>query len=321
MKTAVSKPGMSLRNNRKVRIFLFFLVLTSIIWLLIELSKTYTSSAVFKIEYKNLPADKLLQSKPIQEVNVAIKAPGFNLVKYKAVKHKITLNLKNVIKNNTSYYLLPNAQISNLNAQLPSETEIVKILSDTIFIELGNNISKKIPVNPSIDIKYKLGYNLTEDLKIIPDSIIISGPEKYIDSIKEVTTTTLKLNEVYENINIDLPLKTPLKKNIVLSDKSVKIKGEVDKFTEGSFTIPVTIINEPEGVKVRPFPNEIEIVYQAGLSNFNKINKNSIQVAFDYKEYQNDTLIRFLTPVIMQKSEFISSIRINPNQIEFLIQK
>ncbi|NLP56989.1 hypothetical protein [Lutibacter sp. B1] len=321
MKTAVNKPGMSLRNNRKVRIFLFFLVLTSIIWLLIELSKTYTSSAVFKIEYKNLPADKLLQSKPIQEVNVAIKAPGFNLVKYKAVKHKITLNLKNVIKNNTSYYLLPNAQISNLNAQLPSETEIVKILSDTIFIELGNNISKKIPVNPSIDIKYKLGYNLTEDLKIIPDSIIISGPEKYIDSVKEITTTTLKLNEVYENINIDLPLKTPLKKNIVLSDKSVKIKGEVDKFTEGSFTIPVTIINEPEGVKVRPFPNEIEIVYQAGLSNFNKINKNSVQVAFDYKEYQNDTLIRFLTPVIMQKSEFISSIRINPNQIEFLIQK
>jgi len=38
-------------------------------------------------------------------------------------------------------------------------------------------------------------------------------------------------------------------------------------------------------------------------------------------EYKNDTLIKYLTPVIKQKSEFIYSLKVNPNQIEFLIQK
>ncbi|VAW18423.1 hypothetical protein MNBD_BACTEROID04-373, partial [hydrothermal vent metagenome] len=101
----------------------------------------------------------------------------------------------------------------------------------------------------------------------------------------------------------------------------VVVKANVDKFTEGSFDIPVTIINKPEGIKINTFPNTIEVIYQAGLSNFNKITKNSFLVVYDYKQYEKDTLTRFLTPIIKQKSEFISSIKINPSKIEFLIQK
>ena len=73
-------------------------------------------------------------------------------------------------------------------------------------------------------------------------------------------------------------------------------------------------------MKINPFPKEVEVTYQVALSNFNKISKNSISIVFDYEQYKNDTLIRYLTPVIKQKSEFIHSLKINPNQIEFLIQ-
>ncbi len=322
MKATIKPSGISLKNNRKIKIFLFFLVLTTIIWLLIELSKTYTSSAKFRVDYKNLPTDKLLQNKPISEINVAFRAPGFTLLKYKLKKHKLTLNLNNISKGNSSYYVLPNLQISNLNRQLSGDTELLRVLNDTIFIDLGNNITKKVSVSLDLEIKFKLGYNLTENLKVIPDSVIISGPEKYIDSIGEISTTPLQLNDVYQNIDIELELKKLTKnRNVTLSERKVKIKGEVDKFTEGSFTFPVTIINEPEGVKINPFPKEIEVVYQVGLSNFNKINRNSILVVFDYKQYEKDTLLQFLTPIIKQKSDYITSLKINPGQIEFLIQK
>lgn len=322
MKSTIKHSRIALIDNRKIKVFLFFLVLTSIIWMLIELSKTYTSFAVFKVDYKNLPANKLLQNRPISEINVAFRAPGFTVLKYKLKQHRLTLNLNSISKNNTSYYVLPNMQISNLNGQLSAETELVRVLNDTIFIDLGNNVSKKVPINPDLEIKFKLGYNLTENFKIIPDSVTISGPEKYIDSIKEISTVYLQVDEIYENIDIELVLKNPAKiNNVTLSVSNINIKGEVDKFTEGSFTFPVTIINEPEGVKINPFPKEIEVVYQVGLSNFNKINRNSILIVFDYKQYEKDTLLQFLTPIIKQKSDYISSLKINPGQIEFLIQK
>ena len=129
------------------------------------------------------------------------------------------------------------------------------------------------------------------------------------------------LNEVYSNIKEVLKIKIPKIKNISMENSSVTIIGEVDKFTEGRFTFPVTIINKPEGVKISPFPKEIEVIYQAGLSNFSKIKKSNITVVFDYMQYENDSLVRYLSPVVEQKSDLISSLKINPSKIEFLIQK
>ena len=130
------------------------------------------------------------------------------------------------------------------------------------------------------------------------------------------------MNDVYENINNELLLKIPKKnKNITYSSQNVKIIGKVDKFTEGKFTIPVSIINEPNGIKVNPFPKEIEVIYQASITHFNKVNNNSFLIVFDYKQYEKDTTTQFLIPIVKQRSEYISSLKINPNQIEFLIQK
>jgi YbbR-like protein len=321
MKTSVKKSNLSITNKRKVKVFLFILILTSIIWLLIELSKSYTSSAIFTVEYKNIPSEKLLQSKPISEINITLKAPGFSLLKYKLKKHNLAINLKSVVKRGTTYYLLPNQQILYFNAQLDSDTEVMSVLNDTIFVELGNNKSKKVPIYLSSNIKFKLGYNLIKDIKIIPDSVLITGSEKFVDSIKELSTEILQLSDVYKDINAQLDLILPSKNiNITISSSKVKVNGAVDKFTEGSFTIPVALINKPEGVKINTFPKQIEVIYQAGLSNFNKITKNSFLVVYDYEQYKNDTLLKYLTPVIKQKSEFISSMKIKPSQIEFLIQ-
>ncbi|AMC10377.1 hypothetical protein Lupro_03535 [Lutibacter profundi] len=322
MKLVVKTSGISITNKRKVKVFLFILLLTSIIWVLIELSKITNSTAVFAVEYKNIPTGMLLQNSPTSEVNIVLKAPGFSLLKYKLKKNRVTFNLSNVVKGNPNYFLVPNQQKAYLNSQLSGETEVVSVLKDTIFIELGKNKSKKVPVNLLLEIKFKLGYNLTEPLKIIPDSVTITGPEKYVDSIKELSNTLLQLSDVHKNINREIDLKLPPKNtNIILSTTKVIVKANVDKFTEGSFNIPVTIINKPEGVKMNTFPNIIEVIYQAGLSNFNKITKNSFVVVYDYKQYENDTLLQYLTPIIKQKSDLISSIKINPSQIEFLIQK
>ncbi|MDO9275103.1 MAG: CdaR family protein [Lutibacter sp.] len=322
MKTPSASSIKSLKSNKKIKIFLFFLVLSSIIWLLIELSKSYITPVVFNVEYTDLPQSKLVQKKPVSALKVAIKAPGFTLIKYKIKRHKILLSLKNIFKNNSGYYILPNKQISSLNSQFTNGIEIVSVLKDTIFIELGTSISKKVPVSPNLEIHYKVGYNMVEKLKISPDSVIVSGSRKDIDSITEMATNALKLDGVFEDIEVVLTLKSPFKNNqIKMSATKVKISGKVDKFTEGTFIIPVTIINVPEGVKVTTFPKEIEVVYQAGLTNFSKITKNDISVVFDYLQYENDTLITFLTPIISQKSDYIYALKTNPPQVEFLIQK
>jgi hypothetical protein len=321
MKKAQIKAGISYRKNRRLKVFLAFLVLTSVIWLLVQLSKTFISTAAFKVEYKNLPESKLLHHAPISEIDLVVKAPGFTLLRLKATAPKIIFSLKSVANKDNQFYFLPNAQLAYLNEQF-SNIEILNVLQDTVFVDLGKNITKKVPINTKLDIKFKLGYNFMEPIKILPDSVLITGSEFDISEISEISTVPLKLNEVYETIQTELNLELPAKKsNIKLSTSKVKLVGKVDKFTEGTFKIPVIIINQPDNIIINPFPKEIELVYQVAISNFNSITKNSFNVVFDYNEYENDTLVHYLTPVVLQKSEAIHSLKINPSKIEFLIQK
>ncbi|RXP52329.1 hypothetical protein EC396_11805 [Lutibacter sp. HS1-25] len=322
MKTINKASIFTLKKNRKIKLFLGFLVLTSVVWLVIELSKTYTSITTFKVQFENIPADKLLQNASVSQIDLVLKAPGFSQLRYKSKLKKIKLNLSNVTKQKKQYYFLPNAQLSYLSQQFPANIDVLDVLKDTIFVELGNNISKKVPVYPNVDVKFKLGYNFIENLKSTPDSITITGPEKYIDTIFQIRTVSLKLNEVYETIDASIQLKSPVKNNqVVLSTNKVQVTAKVDKFTEGSFKIPVKIINVPEGIKVNPFPKEVNIIYQVGLSNFNKINPDSFSVVFDFNQYKNDSIIKYLTPSILQKSNLLYSIKVVPSQLEFLIQK
>jgi len=322
MRTASNTSASALKNNRKLKVFLFFLLLTTIIWVLVELSKTYSTSVLLKVSYINSPPNKLLQEEPSAEIRASVRAPGFNLLKLKIKKAKVKIDLRNLVVAGNSHYVLTNRLASGLSAQIAGENEILSIERDTLFFNFGNKLFKKVPVVANVDIHFNLGYNLTNPLQIHPDSVLISGPEKYVDSIKELRTMYLDLNEISQHIDTELKLNTEgIEGFIDLSEDSVRVFGEVDKFTEGSFSVPVVIINEPVGIKVNPFPKEIDIVYQAGLSNFGKISKSSFTIVYDFNQYAADTLIKSLTPIIQQKSEFVSSLKIQPGEIEFLIQK
>jgi hypothetical protein len=322
MKLKTKYSSITNATKQKIKEFGIFLVLTLIIYLLMELSKSYSSTVVFNVDYKNLPKNKIIQNKPVNSIEVAIKAPGFSLLKYKLWNKKLNLSLANMRKSNHKYIVYPNSQIAYLNSQLPNETAIVRVLTDTILIDLGENKIKKVPIIPSINLNFKLGFGLIKPITMHPDSVLITGAEKIIDSINEIKAAPIKLNNINKNINIEASLIIPSTlKNIKLNTTKVKIIGEVDKYTEGSFKLPVILINKPKNVMVKTVPDEIKVIFQSGLTNYPKINTKSVTVVFDYNQYKKDTLIQYLTPIVTQKSDLISSLKINPSQIQFFIQK
>lgn len=322
MKKPVQISGNKLINNRKIRVFLFFLLLTSVFWLLIQLSKTYTTTIFFNLEYTNLPKSKLLQSKPLNKIETLVKGQGFYLLKLQLSTKKITVNTTNIASTKKGYYLNLNNQISNFNSQLQANGEIVSVAPDTIFLDLGNVATKKIPVKPNLAVNFKVGYNFVNNIKIEPDSVTIAGPESIIDTLYEINTERLQIIDVFENLNLHLKLnQLGINKEVSVSSEEVKLTALVDKFTEGKFQIPVKVINVPDTLIINTFPKEVEVIYQTGIKNFNNITSGNFVVIYDFNQYKNDTLIRFLKPIIDVKGDKISSVKIKPEEIEFLIHK
>ena len=195
-------------NQRKIpKSFFVALIATVLFWSLTKLSKEYQTVITFPVEYINLPQDKLIQSEPLQEIEIQAKASGFKLFGVSIFKKKIKLDVKRLKrKSNSGYYLLLENQKIDIQNQVSSDFVINAIEQDTIYLDLGQLTSKKVALKGTYDFTYKLGHHLTNDVRISPDSILVSGPKRQIDTLQYLYLEKLELKDISKSITEPLML-------------------------------------------------------------------------------------------------------------------
>ncbi len=289
-------------------------------WLLINLSKKYTTKITYSIIFLDIPQDKILQEKPVEEIEILVKGNGFKLFVTNFLNNKIVFSLDRLKKKNkTDFYLLTSEQNKELQQKLTSGLELIKIIQDTIHFKLRTLTTKKVPIVPDLDLTYKLGY-AAENITLEPDSIMISGSELQLNEIEKLKTKNEYFQEISKSFEVDLPI-AELKndESIKKSHEQVKVKIQIDKFTEGNFEIPIEIINTPDNLKLNIFPKKVKVTYKVGLKNYDKITGDLFEVICDYKKIKEDNP-NYLIPELKKVPELISSVRISPQRIDFLIQ-
>lgn len=308
------------QNHKKLRIFLLFLLLATLFWSLIKLSKEYISEVEFELAYSDIPKNKLIQNEPDKKVKLTLKTVGFKLLNYEFKKRVLDYSLTEIERKGGSMYFSETRSNTNyLQAQLSAETVVLNVEPDTLFFDLGVKRSKKVPVVSQMTYQFKTGFNFVGDVTLNPGEISISGPEKVIDTINEIYTFKDELNEISESFEYSVSLEHP-NEVIVLSEEAVIVKGEVDKITDGSYTLPFKVINLPRNVIISTYPKEVKVVYQVALKDYNKIPENSFRIQCDYKQTEDNNL-DYLIPILVEKPEIITNVKIIPNKIEFLIKK
>ena len=301
--------------------FLSFLLATIFIWLLITLSKEYTTAISFPIKYTKIAQNKLLQATPVKALEILVKTTGFSIFRTRFNTKEITINANALLKKTgTKYYLLVKNQKQRIQKQLPSGVALEQILKDTLFLDLGRLVTRKLPLKPNIKISYHVGYDLSEEITVTPDSILVSGPENYMSELKELALLPIVLEDVMANFTKKVAIKIPEGiKNLKLDTKEITVSGKVEKFTEGTLEVPYTVINMPKDVTINTLTKKIQITFIIGLSRFNKINENSFQIECDYSISESNNL-GYLIPKLVHKPSEIKSYKIIPNEIDFLIQ-
>ncbi len=320
MDTIPQNKNDSSKNNRKFRVFLLFLILSFLFWMLIKLSKNYISDVEFNLVYTDVPKNKLIQNKPNSKIILTINTIGFKLLKYNFKNNDLSYSLADLErKKGTEYYSITESKINYLQAQLSAESVLLKIQPDTLYFDLGIVKSKKIKVISNVNLEFKPGYNLIKKFTLDPEYITISGPTKLIDSMNEIHTDLLELKDLSLSFDKKLNLINPVNA-VSLSTDQVTIKGEIEKITEGSFNLPIKVINLSTNSVISTYPKEVKVVYQVALKDYNKITENSFVIQCDYQETINNNL-EYLIPRIIEKPEILFDVKIVPNKIEFLIKK
>lgn len=309
-------------KNKISKTFIGFLIASIFIWLLITLSKEYVITINFPIKYEGVSQNKILQSTPKQNLEIIVKASGFKILKTRLSSKKIVINAGIATrKKESTYYLLTKNQQGSIQKQIPKGINLQEIIRDTLFLDLGSLVTKKVPVKPNLNVKFYVGYDFSEPVQLVPDSILVFGPENYISTLNSIEMMPLNLENVKNNFTKEVGIKKPKDvKNLKFSDSKITIQGKVENFTEGTLEIPYTVINVPEGLTINTLSKKVSVSFIVGLNNFNAINKNSFQVVCDYAHATKNNRSYFV-PKLIKKPNLIKSYKIVPNKIDFLIEK
>lgn len=311
-----------MKLKRKIpKTFISFLLASLLIWLLITLSKEYVISINFPIYFGKIAQNKLVQGTPIKELEIVIKANGFKLLRTRVFKKEIAIKANALIKKKgTKHYILVKNQKQSIQKQMPSGIFLQEIIKDTLFLDIGSLVTKKLALKPNLKISYHVGYDLSNKIHVVPDSILVSGPENYISAATSIELALLELEDVKADFRKKAIIKMPKGiKNLKFDTKEIIISGKIEKFTEGTVEVQYKIINVPKGITINTLSKKIQVTFIVGLSSFSKLNKNSFQIVCDYSVSESNNL-GYLIPKLIHKPSEIKSYKMIPNKVDFLIQ-
>jgi hypothetical protein len=291
--------------------------------LLNSLNKEYSTVLTYPLKYSNLPEDKYSISELPHQLKLEVQAKGFVLLgyKFKTTFLPITLNFESYNKlltqsgDHFEYTLHTNNLKEKIVSQISSDIKLSNIYPENIDFKFAIAQKKKVAIHPRLSYTLKQQHMLTQKT-IVPDSIWISGPAIYIDTVQHVTTELLILYKLSKKESHRLPLLPSSRFHF--KEKEVEVILEVEQFTEVKRNYPIHVKNVPSSVKVRLFPDQVSVNYAVALSNYNKIHNQDFEFTVDYPQ---DLQTTYLNVKATKIPNYIQNLSYSPKKIEYLIER
>lgn len=308
MKIRLSKILNSFRT-KQFRQLLVFLCLAFMFLVLTKLSKEYTKEIKINVVITNIPqSNALVRMDSVVTINA--KSSGYNFIPYLFKNPKITLDAENDLSLiNNSYYWVSSTNSYKVEEILGSDFQLFSVKPDTLLFEIQKMATVKVPVNLNATLTYATGYDSFYGARIKPDSVLVIGPKNIINDIETINTEPIELKRLNTNVSNQVSLIKPKTSSIIeLSEKEVELSVVVEKFTEGTLKIPVTLINVPEEITINFFPKEVLVSYYTSLEDYKTINAAGFKVVADYKTVATSSngILRVLletTPAKVKKAK------------------
>ena len=307
----------SVYKTRKFNVFVFFVLLALIYSMISKLTSNYTKTIVFVVKPVDVPSDQVVLDQSIDSIRLELEGYGYNLAKYYIDQPIIEISLNDLNKVKSKYQWTKQRNFSDLQSKFNKSVRLVSSSVDQIEFIIEQYESKKVPVELKLELDYKSGFDSFNEYKLSKDSIMITGPNSLIDTINMIQTHKLVLNQIDSEINTKIRIKPSENKNITHSDTELDFQLKVEKFTEESIKVPVTIVNIDDNMKINYYPKVVSVLYRVSIREYKSVNPMDFRVECDLNTINRDNSV--LISSITKKPSNVRKCRIENNQIQYVI--
>jgi len=264
------------------------------------------------VNYINLPQKKIATNELPQFLKTTFVGQGWFLLRNRLNlgQSTIQIDLSNDLFEDQ---VKERSLLDIINKQSPLNIEAITCYPKEILFQFEESIDKKIPLVVPKSLSFLPGYDIKEDIKITPDSIIASGPVSIIDNLKSWQTDTIRHVDLSKSIKSEIGIKDALS-NIVFSNYFINYDIDVAQYTEKKLTIEVKLINKKD-VSLLIVPKRVELKCLVPINEYDKITANDFSIVADYKK---DRVKGYINLKLNKKAKFAKKINYFPKSVEYI---
>lgn len=305
---------MSLKSRKP---FFLILLTTFFLWFVIQLTKAYNYSAHINLNIVNVPNHIAIDTSKI-DLAFDVNANGLKLWTYNLSKQSIDLDFK-LFEEKPKELIIQTGKIKSVIEENDLfEAGSFEFAEGKISIPYTIKDSKKVPVIARIDYQFADGYNSLEELKLNPDSVVVTGSNKDLSKISVVFTSVEKIPKVNQDLKGTIPLSNPPDK-IKLSEDEVTYTLSVQKFSEKSLEAPINVINVPDSLDLSIYPQKAKLSFLVSLDQFDKITEVDFKITCDFNKRYSEEAI--MIPVLEETPVGIKNVKLNTKKVDYLLVK
>ena len=301
--------------KKNLHIIIISFLFSVILWASISLSNDYYATFQVPLKLVDFQQGLTSGSKLPEKVSIKVKGKGWKLVTAKLgseSEYVVTANGdtgKRYI--NLSNYLSENQWLS-------SDVEVIDISPDTLTFNIEKITSKKLKIEPDVEVSFRDGYGLATPVTVQPDSVVVHGPVSELKNMNTVPTVPIKLENLSDKL--DMKINLDKKNGMSFSENSVlvtlNVQRIVDKVIED---VPVNILDVPADREVVLLPNKISIGIHGGIDILGKLTGDDFRAYVNYRDVVLDTLGGIIPK--LESPGNVSIQYIKPDQLRYIIKK
>ena len=307
------------KANREFLLFLFFLVLSSIFWLITTLNENYEKDVKLFVRYINIPKNAVITSNETDSLRVTISDKGFNLLAliYGQNRQPVEIDFQAYAKDGMG--TVPKADLQHLvERELPASAKLVTLKTERLVFYYNYGESKKVPVRWSGNITPAASFFIAKTT-LDPDSVTVFASRNKLDSIESVTTEELECLDVHDTLTVSTPLKKII--GVKTQPAHVKVCIFTDVLTEEIVAdIPVIGINMPPGKVLRTFPAKVKVHIVTGMKNFRALSPQDFSVVADYSKFSQESSSKCAIS-LQRYPEGILKAYLDVSRVDYLIEE
>lgn len=306
--------------NREFLTFFFFLVLSTIFWLMTALNETYEREIGVPAYLVNIPKNVVVTSDMEDTVRVTVRDKGFALLAhtYGEGIRPINVNFQSAITRQSGYGVVSSQELMKMiNQRFSGSSKIVQVKPDRLDFHYNYGLSRQVSVKMSGHVVPGKSFYLART-RFWPEKVTVYGSKQALDSLRFVKTVPINITNFNDTVLRTVALETI--KGVKIVPNTVRIGLYPDILTEENIEVPITAINMPEGKVLRTFPQRVTVNFIVGASMFRSISPEQFAVVVDYNEIIDHPSDK-CSIHLRETPQGVRNARLKMTQVDYLIEE